>query len=136
MTTWYGECALVKLDVTAAFDTVPWDKIYEALVANEVPPALATALLHLQQSGFVSEWEGVQGECVFVPTRGTRQGCKLGPLLYKIFVEHLLRPITASWKWAPKPTSTRFECIGVETFGPDENFPDLYHILLYADDIY
>eukprot|EP00971_Amphidinium_carterae_P144603 2865412-Amphidinium_carterae.1 len=42
MTKWYGECALVKLDVTAAFDTAPWDKLYDASVANAVPAALAT----------------------------------------------------------------------------------------------
>eukprot|EP00971_Amphidinium_carterae_P188334 3738454-Amphidinium_carterae.1 len=68
MSKWYGEVAVVKLDVRAAFDAVPWSELYKALLANGVPSALASAILQLQQSGFVLEWAGERSAFVFQPT--------------------------------------------------------------------
>eukprot|EP00971_Amphidinium_carterae_P334114 6469210-Amphidinium_carterae.1 len=136
MPKWCGEVAVAKLHVTllvrAAFDAVPWGELYQALLANGVPPALASAILQLQQSGFVLEWAGERSAFVFQPTTGTRQGCKLGPILYKLFVECRLNKLSASWIWVPLPTDPQKTCIGTE-FGPDVN--DRHHIhFLYALD--
>eukprot|EP00971_Amphidinium_carterae_P331151 6464548-Amphidinium_carterae.1 len=136
MAKWYGEVSIGKIDVKAAFDTTPWEAIYNALLSKGVPPQLASALLQLQQSGFVLVWEGTRSKHVFQPTSGTRQGCKLGPILYRTFSEYLLEPIAASWKWAPVSTKPAVECIGSETYGPNGNALGTIHLLLYADDIF
>eukprot|EP00971_Amphidinium_carterae_P020083 395604-Amphidinium_carterae.1 len=33
MSKWYGEVAVAKFDVTAAFDAVPWSEVYKTLLA-------------------------------------------------------------------------------------------------------
>eukprot|EP00971_Amphidinium_carterae_P338392 6475694-Amphidinium_carterae.1 len=126
MRKWYGEVAVLKTDITSAFDVVPWDRIFGALRRRGVPEAMAHLVIHTQMSGFVMQWHGEQSEVVFMPTRGTRQGCKLGPMLYRIVVEEVLEPLVASWKWAPKPSFASFT-IGEEHFGPDLNLGRAIH---------
>eukprot|EP00971_Amphidinium_carterae_P104772 2074797-Amphidinium_carterae.1 len=98
----YGHVAIAKTDISAAFDTVPWGSLHSALCKQNIPSNLATALVQLKIAGFQLEWEHKMGTGIFMPTRGTRRGCKMGPALYKIFIEDLLEPLAASWKWAPR----------------------------------
>eukprot|EP00971_Amphidinium_carterae_P152744 3027406-Amphidinium_carterae.2 len=86
-------------------------------------------------SGYVLQWHGEQSEVVFMPTRGTRQGCKFGLVLYRIAVEEVFETLVASWKWAPKPCSLGHS-IGQEHIVPDLNHVNAIHLLLFADDIY
>eukprot|EP00971_Amphidinium_carterae_P054551 1074765-Amphidinium_carterae.1 len=135
MGKYYGQCCLAKSDISAAFDTVDWERLKTALCKRGLPENMAVALVQSQMSGYCLYWEGVESRHVFYPTRGTRQGCKLGPCLYKLYVEDVLEPLAASWQWAPRP-STNIDCIGTETFGINCNDPARHHLLLYSDDIY
>eukprot|EP00971_Amphidinium_carterae_P323786 6434867-Amphidinium_carterae.1 len=87
MRKWYGEVTVLKTDIASAFDVVPWERIFGALCKKGVPEDMAHLVIHTQMSGYVLQWHGEQSEVVFMPTRGTRQGCKLGPVLYRIVVE-------------------------------------------------
>eukprot|EP00971_Amphidinium_carterae_P343834 6483849-Amphidinium_carterae.1 len=63
MRKWFGEVALAKFDVRAAFDSVPWQKLLQVLVKWGVPESLAYMTLHAQMSGFTLHWDGNKSSC-------------------------------------------------------------------------
>eukprot|EP00971_Amphidinium_carterae_P065847 1304840-Amphidinium_carterae.3 len=97
MRKWYGEGTVLKTDIASAFDVVSWERIFGALRKKGVPEDMAHLVIHTQMLGYVLQWHGEQSEVVVVSTRGTRQRCKLGPVLYRIVVEEVLQPFVASW---------------------------------------
>ena len=76
--------ALLSIDLSRAFDTVPRQALSQALQAAGVEPALHDLVLDLHehcqheisQNGFTDKFDM---QC------GVRQGCSLSPLLYAIF---------------------------------------------------
>ncbi|CAE6930547.1 unnamed protein product, partial [Symbiodinium sp. CCMP2456] len=85
----YGGCHL-SLDISCAYDHVPWSSLQTALRAAAVPENLIqavllvhhTAGLHIKHCGM---------EKVVSLKRGLRQGCGLSPLLWAIYCGWLLQ---------------------------------------------
>eukprot|EP00971_Amphidinium_carterae_P322647 6412726-Amphidinium_carterae.1 len=135
MKRWYGQACLIKTDVVSAFDNVSWRSIVEALEDTGLPPPFIDVLIQSQMAGYELHWEKQVQQTIWVPTSGVRQGCKLGPVLFRLVLEFALKHVSADWKWAPAPVTEGCPCIGVELYGPSQNGNRL-HLLVFADDIF
>lgn len=109
------------LDLKAAFDSVPRQYIWEALVAKRVPIRLINAIksVYEQPVGIVR----IDGEMSeeFLMERGVKQGDSLSPLLFNIFLDE----ITKICKRRTNRTK----------MGMWKMRPVFIQTLLYADDI-
>ena len=77
-------CLMVCLDLSSAFDRVPWTHIDEALQCAQVPRDVAQILLaQLENSSYLITHGGKQAEVY--ATRGVKQGCCASPILFLAF---------------------------------------------------
>ena len=117
------ELYLTFLDLTAAFDNVKRQHIWDSLYELEVPRSLVKAIK--------AAYKNVQGTVVidgessapFKINKGIKQGDSLSPLLFIIVMDRILKSI--------RKTSTNLQtCIGQYQLTPIK-----VDSLLYADDI-
>eukprot|EP00971_Amphidinium_carterae_P336760 6473299-Amphidinium_carterae.1 len=72
MRKWYGQCAIGKVDIQAAFDAVPWGRLLHSLLKRRVPESLAFLVIQSQMFGFRLVWGSTQSADTYFPTRGSR----------------------------------------------------------------
>lgn len=80
-------CALVSLDMANAFNSASWARIEESLVANEVPPYLIRILKSYLSNRYLLYGKAERRTI----TCGVSQGLALGPTLWNIMYDDLLR---------------------------------------------
>ncbi|CAG4978795.1 unnamed protein product [Colias eurytheme] len=85
-----GVALAISLDISNAFNTLPWDKILDGLAGHELPPYLrriVCSYLCGRQIAFQRQdgWGSHSVAC------GVPQGSVLGPLLWNIGYNHVLR---------------------------------------------
>ena len=90
-----GKAFALFVDLSKAFDNVNHFMLGQLLIDRDVPPDLVMFLMHYlrnQEARIV--WNGVKGKyhCI---DKGVRQGGILSPLLFKLYVDNVLREITA-----------------------------------------
>jgi len=83
-------CAVATIDVTNAFNTAPWPLIDAELRRRAVPRTMIR-LLRSYMSGRQLVVEDLQGDTRIGVTCGVPQGSVLGPLLWNVFYDSLLR---------------------------------------------
>lgn len=112
---------LAFLDLKAAFDSVPRNEIWKALVAKDIPGDLISAIKSAyHEAKGVVRINGKESEA-FCIERGVRQGDSLSPLLFIIFMDEIHKICKRRTAW------TAIGKWNLRTI--------LVQSLLYADDI-
>ncbi|OLP84381.1 LINE-1 retrotransposable element ORF2 protein [Symbiodinium microadriaticum] len=89
-----GGCML-SLDLSKAYDHVPWEDLACALRDAEVPPQLVELIILLHQQARIRITHHEQTELLRM-YRGLRQGCSLAPALWTIYSGWLLKGLHAT----------------------------------------
>ena len=75
----------VCLDLSSAFDRVPWSKIEEAFTQSKVPRDLASIVLAwLERSEYLLSCNG-QSQAIAI-ARGVKQGCRASPTIFLAYM--------------------------------------------------
>ena len=82
---------MTSIDLEKAFDRVPREKIWESLQIRDVSNKLKSAVksLYRNNNNYV-----ISQNCkskYFITTEGVRQGGVLSPLLFMIFLDHIVK---------------------------------------------
>ena len=80
---------LISFDFLKAFDTVEWDSIYAALQAFGFRPKFIHMIKIIYTDPLVCASNNGYWSDFFSPTRATRQGCCISPMIFNIIVELL-----------------------------------------------
>lgn len=83
-------CAIVTLDIKNAFNTARWNTIVDAIKAMKVPEYLIRLVANYL-SNRVLCCETTEGHSEFTLTGGVPQGSVLGPLLWNVMYDGILR---------------------------------------------
>ena len=89
-----GGCML-SLDLTKAYDHVPWGDLQLALEAAAVPTGLIDLVLLMHQQARIRIAHHDHSELLGM-SRGLRQGCSLAPALWTIYCGWLLKQLHAT----------------------------------------
>jgi hypothetical protein len=90
---------LLFIDLTKAYDSVPWNKLWETLDRLTINKRLIEAIQSLYKGSSSKIKIGNIITKDFEVTKGLRQGCSLSPALFKIYLEQVLR----NWKRKCQP---------------------------------
>jgi hypothetical protein len=101
-----GMALAVSLDVTNAFNTIPWDGIIEALERFRVPPYLVRLIWSYLNDRWIA-YTGRNGEEKRPVECGVPQGSVLGPILWNTAYDSVLR--------CPMPPGTDMVCYADDT---------------------
>lgn len=112
-----SELHLIFVDLKKAFDSVPLNKLWEALEDQGIQSVYINAIKKLYENAESCVRSGNSYSEEFKITKGVRQGCPLSPTLFKIYVNRVLE------NWSRKCSS-----MGVK-MGEEH-----IHSLLFADD--
>ena len=86
---------LLSIDMSRAFDKVPWLTLYTSLLASGVEPQLAAYIIDLHSRVRFQVKIG-DHECQVAGGQGLRQGCTLAPTLWLVYAKALLRAISCA----------------------------------------
>ena len=86
---------LLSIDMSRAFDKVPWLTLYTSLLATGVEPQLAAYIIDLHSRVRFQVRIG-EHECQVAGGQGLRQGCTLAPTLWLVYAKALLRSISCA----------------------------------------
>ena len=83
----------VTLDCSKAFDKCLFDKLFDKLLARNVPAIVISALIYVyeEQVGCVKLLENKSE--LFTIKNGTRQGSVLSPTLFSVYIDGLLQEL-------------------------------------------
>ncbi|XP_060822332.1 uncharacterized protein LOC132910580 [Bombus pascuorum] len=101
-----GIAIAVSLDITNAFNSIPWSKIREALRFFEVPGYLRRIIGAYLRERWIT-YRSTEGEERRAVERGVPQGSVLGPMLWITAYDYVLR--------TPMPGSTGLICYADDT---------------------
>jgi hypothetical protein len=106
MVSRYGTAVAVSLDISNAFNSIPWAKIMEALRHFEVPAYLVGVIGAYLNDRWIT-FTGRNGEERRRVERGVPQGSVLGPILWITAYDSVLR--------CPMPPGTGLVCYADDT---------------------
>ena len=92
-----GKAYSLFVDLSKAFDNVDHFMLGEILLQRNIPPDLVLLIMYYlrnQEARII--WNYVKGSYYNNIERGVRQGGILSPLLFKLYVDDVLREITES----------------------------------------
>jgi hypothetical protein len=95
----YQGVALLFIDLTNAYDSIPLNKLWEILGGLAINTRLIEAITALYEGSSSKIKIGNLITKGFKFTKGLRQGCSLSPTLFKIYLERVLR----NWKRSCQP---------------------------------
>ena len=111
------------MDFTAAYDTIPRQKLWQHLEAIGMPPWMLGAVKAMYAQDAYMFVDGEKRSSLIHPSKGVKQGCPLSPLLFSLYINDLAPRLRDS-----QPTDSTF---GARIFGSARRVTHLF----YADDL-